>query len=46
MIVEVTLYNKTLGTIERNNNKGSSTFQYSNDAISRSIEPSSIIMPT
>ena len=46
MIVEVKLYNKTLGTIEWNDNKGSSTFQYSNDAINRSIEPSPIIMPT
>lgn len=46
MIVEVTLYNEILGTIEWNTNKGSATFQYSNDAINKSIEPSPIIMPT
>lgn len=46
MIVEVKLYEETLGTIEWNNNKGSSTFQYSNEALNRRIEPSPIIMPT
>ena len=46
MIVEVKLYNEILGTIEWNDNRGSSTFQYSNDAINRSIEASPIIMPT
>jgi serine/threonine-protein kinase HipA len=46
MIVEVKLYDKTIGTAEWNDNKGSSTFQYSNDAINRNIEPSPIIMPT
>lgn len=46
MIVEVKLYNKTLGSIEWNDIKGNSTFQYSNDFISRTIEPSPIVMPT
>lgn len=46
MIVEVKLYDKAIGTAEWSDNKGSSTFQYSNDAINRSIEPSPIIMPT
>jgi len=46
MIVEVKLYDETLGTIEWNDNKGSSTFQYSNKALNRRIEPSPIIMPT
>lgn len=46
MIVEVKLYEETLGTIEWNYNKGSSTFQYSNEALNRRIEPSPIIMPT
>lgn len=46
MIVEVKLYNKTIGSIEWNDIKGNSTFQYSNDIISRTIEPSPIVMPT
>ena len=46
MIVEVKLYNKTIGSIEWNENKGNSTFQYSNDFINRTIEPSPIVMPT
>ncbi len=46
MIVEVKLYNKTIGSIEWNDIKGNSTFQYSNDFISRTIEPSPIVMPT
>lgn len=46
MIVEVKLYNKTLGSIEWNDVKGNSTFQYSNDFINRTIEPSPIVMPT
>ncbi|MEA3497375.1 MAG: type II toxin-antitoxin system HipA family toxin [Bacteroidota bacterium] len=45
MIVEVKLYGETLGTIDWNDNKGSSTFQYSNEALNRMIEPSPIIMP-
>lgn len=46
MIVQVKLYDEVLGTIEWNDNKGSSTFQYSNEALNRGIEPSPIIMPT
>jgi hypothetical protein len=46
MIVEVKLFNETLGTVEWNDNKGCSTFQYSSKALNRSIEPSPIIMPT
>ena len=46
MIVEVKLYKETIGSIEWNDNKGSSTFQYNNEARNRKIEPSPIIMPT
>jgi len=46
MIVEVKLYNKTIGSVEWNDNKGCSIFQYSNDARNRKTEPSPIIMPT
>lgn len=46
MIVQVKLYDEILGTIDWNANKGSSTFQYSNNALNRGIEPSPIIMPT
>lgn len=45
MIVEVKLYDETIGSIEWNENRGSSTFQYSSAAINRNIEPSPIIMP-
>ena len=46
MIVQVKLYDEILGTIDWNANKGSSIFQYSNNALNREIEPSPIIMPT
>jgi len=46
MIVEVKLYNKAIGSIEWNDIKGNSTFQYNNDFINRTIEPSPIVMPT
>lgn len=46
MIVEVKLYDKKLGTIEWNDSKGSSIFQYSDNALHSEIEPSPIIMPT
>lgn len=46
MIVEVKLYNKTIGSVEWNENKGISTFQYSTDFINSNIEPSPIVMPT
>lgn len=45
MIVEVKLYAETIGTIEWNEKRGSSTFQYSSAAINR-IEPSPLRMPT
>ncbi len=45
MIVEVMLYGKIIGTAEWNEEKGNSTFQYS-DKIINTIEPSPIIMPT
>jgi serine/threonine-protein kinase HipA len=45
MIVEVKLYDETLGSIEWNKNKGSSTFQYSTETLIRRIEPSPILMP-
>ena len=46
MIVEVKLYNDTIGSIEWNDNKGCSTFQYSTNVLNGRIEPSPIIMPT
>ena len=46
MIVEVKLYGEKLGTIEWNDSKGSSTFQYSDNAFFSELEPSPIIMPT
>ncbi|MEI6754684.1 MAG: type II toxin-antitoxin system HipA family toxin [Paludibacter sp.] len=45
MIVEVKLYGETLGQVEWNENRKSAVFQYSTDAIKRSIEPSPILMP-
>lgn len=45
MIVEVFLYGKLFGTVEWNDLKGNSSFQYSSNIIN-SIEPSPIIMPT
>ncbi|MGD8305428.1 MAG: type II toxin-antitoxin system HipA family toxin [Ignavibacteria bacterium] len=45
MIVEVKLYGKTIGTIEWNDKRASSTFQYSNEALTRKLEPSPILMP-
>ncbi len=46
MIVQVTLYDEILGTVEWNEKKSSSTFQYSEKALRNGIEPSPIIMPT
>ncbi len=45
MIIEVKLYNETIGSVEWNENRGCSTFQYSNEAFIRSIEPSPVLMP-
>ncbi len=46
MIVEVKLYGQTIGSVEWNEQKGNSTFQYSNEIQNSNIEPSPIIMPT
>lgn len=46
MIVEVKLYDQTIGSIEWNDSRNSSTFQYSSEFINRSIQPSPITMPT
>lgn len=46
MIVQVKLFDELLGSIDWNTNRGSSTFQYSNEALNKEIEPSPIIMPT
>lgn len=46
MIVEVKLYGKTIGSVVWNEDKGSSTFQYSNEIQRSKLEPSPIIMPT
>lgn len=45
MIVEVKLYGEKLGAIEWNDSKGSSTFQYSDNAFFSELEPSPIMMP-
>lgn len=45
MIVQVKLYNEHLGTAEWNTEKGSATFQYSEDALAKIEEPSPILMP-
>ena len=45
MIVQVKLFDAELGTVEWNDSKGSSTFQYSEIAIRNGIEPSPLIMP-
>lgn len=45
MIVEVTLYGQSLGTVSWNDNKGNATFQYNSQIIGR-IEPSPLVMPT
>jgi len=46
MIVEVKLYNKTIGSIEWNDNRGNSTFQFSSDFINSGVEPSPMVMLT
>ncbi len=45
MIVEVKLYNKTIGSVAWNDSRGSSIFQYSKEVRNSMIEPSPIIMP-
>jgi len=44
MIVQVNLYNEPLGLVEWNNEKGSATFQYLEETLAKSIEPSPILM--
>ncbi|MBS9767209.1 MAG: type II toxin-antitoxin system HipA family toxin [Flavobacteriaceae bacterium] len=46
MIVEVKLYGQRIGSVIWNNDRGSSTFQYSDEIRNSKIEPSPIIMPT
>ena len=46
MIIEVKLYNETIGAVEWNDNRGSSTFQYSTSFLKSNIEPSPLMMPT
>lgn len=46
MIIEVKLYNETIGAVEWNDNRGSSTFQYSTSFLNSNIEPSPLMMPT
>ena len=45
MIIEVKLYNETIGSVEWNDSRGCSTFQYSNEGSIRNIEPSPVLMP-
>ena len=45
MIIEVKLYNETIGSVEWNAYRGCSTFQYSTEALNRNIEPSPVLMP-
>ncbi len=45
MIVEVSLYGQSIGTVDWNRDKGSSIFQYNAQIIGK-IEPSPIVMPT
>ncbi len=46
MIIEVRLYNETIGAVEWNDNRGSATFQYSTSFLDSNIEPSPLMMPT
>ncbi len=46
MIVEVKLYGQTIGSVEWNNSKRCSIFQYSREIQNSKLEPSPIIMPT
>ena len=45
MIVQVKLYDKTIGIVDWDDTKGRSAFQYTDRAISTGIEPSPILMP-
>ncbi len=46
MIVEVKLYGQRIGSVIWNNDRGSSTFQYTKEIQNSIIEPSPIVMPT
>ncbi|MBN2746543.1 MAG: HipA domain-containing protein [Bacteroidales bacterium] len=46
MIIEVKLFNNTIGYAEWNSVRGTAVFQYFDDFINRKIEPSPIVMPT
>ena len=45
MIIEVKLYNETIGSVEWNDSRGCSVFQYSSEGFIRNIEPSPVLMP-
>ena len=45
MIVQVSLYGKSLGTVDWNDQKGSAIFQYSESSYTNALEPSPILMP-
>jgi len=45
MLVQVKLYDRVIGTVDWNIQRGSATFQYSTDAKSSLLEPSPILMP-
>ena len=45
MVVAVKLYGEIVGSVEWNENKGSTTFQYSSKALRSGLEPSPIVMP-
>jgi len=45
MIVQVSLYGKSLGAVNWDEEKGSAIFQYSESSYANSIEPSPILMP-
>ncbi len=45
MIVKVSLYGESLGTVDWNDQKGSAIFQYSSSSYTNALEPSPILMP-
>lgn len=46
MIVDVILFGKSIGSVDWNENRGVSVFQYNSDFEKSKIEPSPIVMPT
>lgn len=45
MIIEVKLFNNTIGSVEWNENRRTSTFQYNSAFLNNPIEPSPLMMP-